>query len=278
MPSRFLVFSDVHLGLGGVQPNGAVYGDIATVVRRAVDCAIGLRADRIVLLGDVVNRGFPDEYATAHAILRPLRDRLEPMVGNHELQRANLSDWRQAWNGAEIYRATTLGDLPAALLSSGIEGLPDSEWRGELSAAQLAFLDRFLDQHANSPVLVFCHHPLSNTVRVSDWPMGGLDNSPELERRLVAHRHDVVLFAGHTHAHHVLSRGRLHMIGCPALGFWPHAFLQVDVDGRDLALATHRMVAGPHDSPDARARACEPGYCERCEGQLADESARIPLS
>ena len=275
MAYRVLIFADIHLGLVGQQPNGRVYGDVAAVVRKAVDRAAGLGADKLVLLGDVVNRGYPDEYAAAQAIFRPFADRLEPMVGNHELQRAALADWRNAW-GVECCRETTFGGLPAALLSSGIENLPDSQWHGELSDDQLAFLDRFLTRHKNSPVLIFSHHPPSYTIRESHLAMGGLSNSPELERRLTAHPHDVLLFAGHTHAQHILGRGQLTIVGCPALGFWPHAFLQVDVDGRDVSIATHRMVDTANDSPDARA--CDESYGALAGGQSADQSARIVLS
>jgi len=275
MPSRFLILADIHIGLVGRRDNGRTYGDVSRMARLAVDRAMGLGVDKVVLLGDVVNRGFADEYATAHAIFRPLADRLEPIVGNHELQRASLADWTRAWNVA-IFRETMLGGLPAALLSSGIENLPDSEWHGTLSAEQLAFLDRFLRAHRGSPVLVFCHHPITGTVRHSDHRFGGLDNSPELERRLLAHPHDVVLFAGHTHAQCVLSRGRVHHIGCPALGFWPHGFVQVDVQGRDVSVVTHRVIDDPADSPDARA--CEPEYRAAAGGQSTDHSCRIVLS
>jgi 3',5'-cyclic AMP phosphodiesterase CpdA len=275
MPHRFLILADIHIGLVGTKPNGRASGDVTRMARLAVERAAGLGADKVVLLGDVVNRGHNSEYATALAVFAPLADRLEPMVGNHELQRATVADWTNAW-GVECCRETSFGGLPSALLNSGIENLPDSEWHGELSDEQLSFLDRFLSRHDNSPVLIFCHHPPSYTIRQSEVAMGGLSNSPELERRIAAHPHDVILFAGHTHAQHILTRGRLTVVGCPALGFWPHAFLQVDVAGRDVSITTHRVVDTPNDSPDARA--CEPGYRALTGGQPADQSARIVLS
>ena len=51
--------------------------------------------DQAFFVGDIVNRGFDEEYHRARHILAPLQHAFEPILGNHELQRASVADFER---------------------------------------------------------------------------------------------------------------------------------------------------------------------------------------
>jgi 3',5'-cyclic AMP phosphodiesterase CpdA len=244
------ILSDVHIG--EERPH-AIRHPRATelLLQDAVDRLAQIGAVRAVLLGDTVNQGWTTEYQTAKDILAPLDGNIEPVVGNHELQRADVADFVRTW-GVEPVREITVWGMPALILNSGIEGLPDTQWNGRLDDAQLARLEAFLTNHRGQSVTIFCHHPIAGTVRVSDAPMHGLDNSDEVLKRLRGHDSDVLFFSGHTHAQSVVRKDNLVCIGCPALCFWPHAILIGERMGDELRLSTVHVREDEY-TPDTRA-------------------------
>lgn len=274
MSTRLIILADVHLAFGPHSPGATDTSYAQRLLREAVEKILSLRPDRVMLLGDILNTGSAEEYEQAKQILAPLMDRIEPLLGNHELLTGTLDQWRQFWR-VPPFRQTIFGDLPAILLSSGIEGLPVTQWNGRLDETQLKFLAEVLAAKSASPLLVFCHHPLANTVRRSDKPMMGLDNSPELERRLSQHPREVVLFSGHAHYQSIAHQSRLTCVGAPSLCFWPHAFLVADIDSLSVQLKTVRLFDDPAHSPDPKAS--DPAYRALAEGQKSDQFGTLLL-
>jgi predicted phosphodiesterase len=249
-------------------------GPSLPLFERAVERLLDLNPDKLVLLGDIVNRGHAHEYERAKRVLAPLMDRVVPMVGNHELQRAQVIDFERAWNIPAV-REIDLCGLPALLLNSGLENLPDSQWHGRLDPAQLDRLRQFIARHSATPAMVFCHHPLKGTVAISDHPMFGLDNSDEVSAAVSRHGGPLVFVSGHTHTACVLRRGPVAYVGCPALGFWPHGFLLLDIEKNEIELSTVQVCADPAESPDAGASNAD--YRAAREGCAADRAATIVL-
>jgi 3',5'-cyclic AMP phosphodiesterase CpdA len=227
-----------------------------------------------VLLGDLVNRGCSHEYERARQLLADFDGKIEPLVGNHELQRGSLADFDRSWC-TDCTRVVHWRGLTLLMLNSGLENLPDTQWHGALSEPQLHLLRGAVSLWGNRPLLVFCHHPIKGTVAVSSQPMFALDNSAEVDRILTGHPGPVVFISGHTHTASVVRRGPITYLGCPALGFWPHAFLVLDIDENRLEFSTVAVCPDPSNSPDAGAS--DPGYRAQREGQPADRSGTIPL-
>lgn len=263
---RLAIIADVHLGLAG--------REIAPLLQLAVEKTLELNPRKVVLLGDIVNRGYPQEYEQAGQILRPLSDRLEPVVGNHELQRAGVADFEAAW-GTKASRKIELCGLPALLLNSAIENLPDTQWNGRLDACQLDMLTDFLAEHREQPAMVVCHYPPAGTVRRSEQPMFGLDNSAEVMQLLHERTRPLLFVSGHTHRASVTRLGPCVFIGCPALGFWPHAFMVIDLTHRRAAYRTIQLIDDPSDSPDPDA--LDANYRAESEGFDFDRSGMIDL-
>lgn len=274
LPQRIAILADAHLGLHRLQSDGHTYGEVSSVLDRAISRIAQLELQQVVLLGDLVNRGYQDEYTRARRALEPIWNRCVPVLGNHELQRASIADFERNMN-CRPFRISPVGGLPAIILNSGIEHLPDTEWQGELDHRQLEFLDDASSRLPPGPRLVFVHHPIAGTVRDSEQPMHGLVNSSEVESRLEPHRGPTVVFSAHTHSQSFARRGRFSYVGAPALGFWPHAFLVVDVGQRQMQFSTICLIDDPTESPDARA--LDAGYRAAREGESADRSGTIPL-
>jgi 3',5'-cyclic AMP phosphodiesterase CpdA len=273
---RFIVLADVHLGLSGLQPDGRTYGDVEFLLERAVQGMARLDPRQVILLGDLVNRGYDAEYQRVRRALEPIASRVIPLPGNHELQRASIADFERNMN-VRAFRTTMICGLRTIILNSGIENLPDTQWHGALDERQLRFLDDELARTPpGAPLVVLVHHPIVGTVRDSGLPMFGLDNSHDLQSRLERHDGRVIVISAHTHSQSFTQqRGRFSYVGAPPLGFWPHALLVVDVDEREMRFSTVRLLDRHEDSPDPGAAL--PDYRAAREGTAADQSGTIPL-
>jgi 3',5'-cyclic AMP phosphodiesterase CpdA len=282
---RWTILADVHLGTAATQFPGQHYTYTADLLRRAVARVDALRAERVFVLGDLVNMGVAEEYDLAGSLLAPLRSRLEPLIGNHELVKGSVADFERFFGVRavrELERPRQPGSAleaaalvpPVFLLNSGVEGLPLTEWRGRLGESQLDWLRGRLER-VDGPVIVMCHHPLAGTVRRSTEPMMSLDDSLALRSVLDEHGGEVLLFSGHTHYQSIVRRGRITCIGCPPLAFWPHGVLVVDFDGPLARLRTERLIADHRHSPDARA--ADAAYRALGEGAAADQAIDLRL-
>lgn len=274
MPDRIAIIADIHLGRAGREPDGSVVGDIAPILRHVVRKLIELDPQAVILLGDIVNRGFPAEYDQARRIFAPLDSRLVPVVGNHELQRAGVGDFERAWR-APASREIRIGPLPALVLNGGIEGLPDNCWSGRLAIDQIDRLARFLDEHAGQPVIVFCHYPIAGTVARSDEPMFALENSADVAGIVRRHTSNLVWISAHTHRASCIRDGRFAYLCCPPLGFWPHSMLVLECSSRQIAFQTVRFLDHVQDRIDPSS--IDPAYRAAAEGAETDRQGVISL-
>ena len=272
MTRRISILADTHVGLAGPQPDGQTYGDAAPILERAIGTIVEDMPAQTFFVGDIVNRGFGQEYVRAKRILAPVQRIFEPVLGNHELQRASVRDFETQW-GVNAVRTTFFSDFPAIVLNSGIEGLPDTEWHGVLDDIQLRLLEEQLMIHRDVPVFLFCHHPIAGTVRGSEKPMLSLTNSAELRRLLERRTKPLVMVSGHTHEASAVRQGPVTYVSCPPLGFWLHAFLEAAVGTSSLELRAMRVVDSPNDSPDLQSSGRSPDDPGSFEGVVT-----IPLA
>jgi predicted phosphodiesterase len=265
MAARFVVISDVHLSGPGPR---------ADLFRKAIARAVELQAASVVLLGDTVETGSAAEYALAVEIVQPVRLQIRSMPGNHELMAGTINDFRKAWL-IEPATADLIDNLPVMRFNSAIAGQPPEEYFGRVTPDQLRLLDALLDARPTLPALCFSHHPLAGTVARSDEPQFAVENSQPIRARLARHAAPAVLFSGHTHAQSVARLDRLTCIGCPPLGFWPHAMMVVDLDATTMKFETHRLIDSPSDSPDPDAG--DGPHRVQAEGTAADREGTVAL-
>lgn len=201
MNQSFLVaqISDLHLKAGQRLTYGVV--DTLAALRVAVDHlnASYPRPDIVVISGDLVDFGRPDEYA----VLRPELARLQMpcylVPGNHD-DRQHLLD---AFVDHAYLPPTADGPLdwvvddhPLRLI--GLDSTTPGAHGGQLLDDQLHWLDAQLALRPEAPTLLMLHHPPFIT------GIGHMDREPfinaaGLERVIARHPQVERLLCGHLH-------------------------------------------------------------------------------
>jgi Icc protein len=188
--------SDLHI----CRANDSVFGgvDSAQSLIQCVQAVNALRPqpDFVVLSGDLVNTGHPDEYIRLQSILKRLNARYYLMPGNHD-DRAAL---RSAFD-AHTYLGS---DGPVQYV------IEQAHWRvlaldtivpgaehGELDAPRLTWLETALMAHAQRPTIIFMHHPAYATGIVE--MDGGRVHAPAFWSLLARHRQIKLVSCGHVH-------------------------------------------------------------------------------
>ncbi|MBB4910000.1 metallophosphoesterase [Actinophytocola algeriensis] len=173
--------SDPHLTTGplGAAPATALYRALGRV--RTLDPP----PDRVVITGDLVEHGTPEEYRALHEVIGRFPLPLHLVAGNHDNPEKLLAEFGNTrfLGGTTHYTADTLVVLDSAA--------------GYLGAEQLAWLDRTLA--TTGPAFVCLHHP-PIPVGIPFLDRQRLTDGEQLAA--VVERHDVTaVLAGHVHRH-----------------------------------------------------------------------------
>ncbi len=152
--------SDPH-----VRPEGVLYKEVAPsnrMLEAAIDRlhALDPRPDLVILTGDLVDEGRPEEYAAARAILDRLEIPLRLQPGNHDERGA----FRTAFADRHPYLPAAgplhwadggHGPVRVVALDVTIPGLH----HGTVDAAAADWLDRTLAAEPGRPTLLMLHQP-----------------------------------------------------------------------------------------------------------------------
>lgn len=199
--STFLIaqISDLHLKANGKLSYGVV--DTLAALRRAVSHlnASQPRPDIVVISGDLVDFGQPDEYA----VLRPELERLAMpyylVPGNHD-DRAHLlaafADHGYLRASLEAPLDWVVDDYPLRLI--GLDSTTPGRHGGQLEDRQLRWLDAQLAKRPQAPTVLILHHPpfISGIGHMDREP---LLNAAALQAVIAAHPQVERLLCGHLH-------------------------------------------------------------------------------
>jgi 3',5'-cyclic AMP phosphodiesterase CpdA len=197
--------SDPHVML----PDDPIAGFVDTPARlRDVIAALEVlpvRADVVLLTGDLVNRGLPREYALLREVLAPLTSRLLVIPGNHDdpvALRDAFGDQPELPETGHL--SYVIDDLPVRLI--GIDTTVAGRDDGELDEQRLTWLAATLDEGDGRPTILFMHHPPAPT---GMWWMdyGGLTGRDRLRSLVARHPEVVRILAGHVHRSTTTSWG-----------------------------------------------------------------------
>ncbi|MDX2102078.1 MAG: phosphodiesterase [Alphaproteobacteria bacterium] len=204
--------SDLHIVAPDQLWKGRV--DTAGMLRTAIHAVMELpqRPDMVLLTGDLVEHGAPEEYAHLASLLAPLPMPVHAIVGNHD-DRAALRQHLSgivplSWDGD--YRGVVEGwPLRLVLVDSVAEG----QSAGVLGSDRLAWIDARLTEDRR-PTLVALHHPPFVT------GIGGFDLPEEDIRRFTVlmerHPHVERVLCGHLHRPIVARVGRTMAMTVPS--------------------------------------------------------------
>lgn len=156
------------------------------------------RPDVVLLTGDLVDTGHPDEYATLRALLSGLDAPCFVVPGNHDDRgalRAAFTDHDYLPRRGEFLHYC-VEDYPVRLvgLDSTVPGTPG----GLMCEARLAWLDAMLGNAPRSPTLLFMHHPPFLT-GIAHMDVQRCANADRLGAVVARHPQVVRLLCGHVH-------------------------------------------------------------------------------
>jgi Icc protein len=225
--------SDPHIKLPGRLAYGKV--DTASMLAECVAMLDTLRPapDLILLTGDLVDFGRPEEYAHLRRILAPLKSPLVAIPGNHDEREA----MRAAFIGDGYLPATgflqfVIDDYPVRLI--GLDTVIPGEGGGELCAERLAWLDAALNRRPDAPTIVMLHHPPFLT-GIAHMDRLGLRGRPEFAETMARHPQVERIVSGHLHRPiQAVVGGRLAMIA-------PSTAHQVELDLDQAGPSCFRM-------------------------------------
>jgi Icc protein len=153
--------------------------------------------DAILVTGDLVDAGRPEEYGLLREILSPIRAPLFLMPGNHDARgplRGAFPDHRYLGTDGPIRYAVE--EFPLRLLA--LDSLVDGQGGGRLGAAQLDWLDRQLAGQPNRPTVVAVHHPPFAT-GIGHMDRIGLEDAAGLAAVIGRHGQVERVLSGHLH-------------------------------------------------------------------------------
>ena len=193
-----LHISDTHLLSGGKKLYKTIEGEglLRSFLERVV--ASGLSIDALVFTGDLADRGEAEAYQRLHDVVTPFASALQAQVvwvmGNHDEIPAYS---RVLFGGADTLqpqdRVYDVRGLRIISLDTSVPGYH----HGEITAEQLAWLERELSTPAEHGTLLALHHPPIPTP-IALMGLIELDNQSELEA-LVRDSDVRGVLAGHLH-------------------------------------------------------------------------------
>ncbi len=225
--------SDPHIKAGGKLSYRQV--DTANALRQAVNTLNHLapRPDLVLISGDLVDFGLPEEYATFKQILAELTLPVYLIPGNHDERqhlRAAFPEHRYLFQHHH-YLQWVVDDYPVRLigLDSSVPGKP----HGELSDESLAWLDTTLAEKPVKPTLVMVHHhPFVSGIDHMDRQP--LKQSTALAEVIGQHSQVERVLCGHLHRSVQARFGNTLAISCPGVSHQVSLDLNPDGPSRFL--------------------------------------------
>jgi len=190
--------SDLHVRPPGQLAYRRV--DTGAYLRRCVAhiAALQPRPDAIVVTGDIADRGAPEEYEHARALLAPLTMPIYVVPGNHD-DRAALAHafgHHVALSESSEFVQCAAAVGPVRLIA--LDTLLPGEGGGFLCTNRLDWLENELRRAHASPVIILMHHPPFAT-GIEYMDAVGLKCAYPLEPILRRYDNVQAILCGHVH-------------------------------------------------------------------------------
>ncbi|WP_341895930.1 phosphodiesterase [Ferrovibrio terrae] len=256
--------TDTHIKLPGKLAYQKV--DTATMLARCVReiQALKQQPDLILLTGDLVDLGRPEEYDHLKSILSPLQQRIIAIPGNHD-ERDAMRDafahggYLPAERGSFLQFAID-DDYPLRII--GLDTLIPGQGGGELCGDRLRWLDATLAQRPETPTLVMMHHP-PFTTGIGHMDKIGLKGAAGFEDIVAGHPQIRLILCGHLHRTIRADIGGRTALTCPSPAHQVALDIDADAPSRftmeppgfmlhwwnDGRLVSHTACIGDYDGP-----------------------------
>ncbi|MGP9498798.1 phosphodiesterase [Halomonas sp. AOP43-D1-4] len=223
--------SDPHIKAGGRLSYRQV--DTASALHQAIQTLNQLmpRPDLVLISGDLVDFGHPDEYATFKQILAELTLPVYLIPGNHDDRdhlRTAFPEHDYLFQDAH-YLQWVIDDYPVRLV--GLDSSVPGEPYGELSEESLCWLDKTLAEQPQTPTLVMLHHHpfISGIDHMDRQP---LKQPHALAEIINKHAQVERVLCGHVHRTIQARFGNTLAISCPGVSHYVSLDLTPDGPSR----------------------------------------------
>lgn len=206
--------SDLH-----IRPPGELYRSVADSNRALTNAIAHLhqldrRPDLVVITGDLVDYGEPEEYANARALLAQLSIPYLVLPGNHdhrEAFRAAFADHSYLPTKGPLHYCVDDHPVRIVALDSCVPG----QHYGDVDAAGLLWLQTTLQATPHKPTLVLLHHPpfVSGIAYLDEY---AYRNPAPLEAVLRTATHVEAVLCGHVHRPMVRRWAGTMVASCPS--------------------------------------------------------------
>ncbi len=256
-----LQITDTHIKLPGKLAYKRV--DTAAMLRDCVAEVLRLdpRPDVVLLTGDLVDLGHPEEYAHLKEILAPLRAPIYAIPGNHDDRDAMREAFRtEGYLPSQGFLNYAVETWPLRLI--GLDTIIPAQGGGELCADRISWLDATLARKPDAPTLVMMHHPPFPTA-IAHMDRIGLKNREGFAAVMARHPQVQAVLCGHLHRTIQAAVGGRRVTTCPSPAHQvaldlteggPSAF-RMEPPGymlhlwREGMLVSHTAVLGDHAGP-----------------------------
>ncbi|MFA6018875.1 MAG: phosphodiesterase [Rhodospirillales bacterium] len=189
--------------------------------------------DLILMTGDLVDIGLPDEYAHLRSLLAPLSAPLLAVPGNHDMRDAMRAAFRDGgYLPDDGFLQFAIDSHPLRLI--GLDTLVPGEGGGLLCEERLRWLDETLGRHPEAPTLLMMHHPPFKT-GIGHMDRIGLNGREAFAEILSRHSQVQAVLCGHLHRTIHAQVGGRAVLTCPSPAH------QVTLDLREQAPSCFRM-------------------------------------
>lgn len=160
--------------------------------------ALDPRPDRVVITGDLADRGDPDGYLQLAGMLERYPLPVHLTTGNHDDRAALTSVFGGTTRIGDECRDVIDGDATLVTLDSLDDGPGTDHRSGRLGGEQLAWLDAVLQERPDRPAILALHHP-PMPIGVPFLDAMRLQDADALGAIVARHPQVVLLLAGHVH-------------------------------------------------------------------------------
>ena len=242
------VLNDTHIGA-----QQAADSAIPANLRHTIDWLLALpkRPAAVIINGDLALKdGRRGDYERFAKLIAPLREAGLPLhltMGNHD-DRAVFYDVLKQDASAVESKHLSLVELPGVNLFMLDSLKATMVTLGQLGEAQLAWLTKLLDAHADKPALLFAHH----NPRLGGDPIhfpGGLEDSEPLWQAIASRKHVKAYLHGHIHHRDFFQHEGIHILNTPATSYvadkktsttgW--TMLRLKPEGAEATTHTHQV-------------------------------------